>query len=531
MADFDRESMSEMFTFEMGQLIEQLEQHIIQSESGYTMGQINEIFRIMHTIKGSAAMMLYDSISNTAHAMEDLFFYLREESPQNVDYPLLTDMILAGMDFIKEELTKVENKLAVDGDGTSIIADIKAYLEKLRGGTDTKSAEITLLTSAPVKSSDVTAKSVEDTPKLNSYYISVKFTPDAEMENVRAYALVSHLRDIFEEVTFEPDDLMDEAALFVIQHEGLKINIKTDSSRDELSSIFEHTAFLREINIADTPEQLVKTELVEEFLEELDEKPDEKLAELSKTPTESAYTKVSTESADSKPQTAIKIDDTGTKKTQTIKTSAPAVISVPVSKLDQLLNLMGELVISEAMVTQNPELENLELDSFFKETRQLRKIIKDLQEIVMSMRMVPLSTTFFKMHRIVRDMCRQLGKDVQLEVIGEETEVDKNIIEHISDPLMHIIRNSVDHGIETPENRISAGKPEKGTVTLEAKNSGGDVLIIIKDDGVGLDRDRILKKAKSNGLLKKPEGEYSDKEIQQFIFLPGFSTNEQVTSF
>jgi len=145
--------------------------------------------------------------------------------------------------------------------------------------------------------------------------------------------------------------------------------------------------------------------------------------------------------------------------------------------------------------------------------------------------MVPLSATFFKMHRIVRDMCRQLGKDVQLEIIGEETEVDKNIIEHISDPIMHIIRNSVDHGIEMPDERLALGKNEKGTVTLEAKNTGGDVLIIIKDDGAGLDRDKILKKAKNGGLLKKPESEYSDKEIQQFIFLPGFSTNEKVTSF
>jgi two-component system chemotaxis sensor kinase CheA len=213
------------------------------------------------------------------------------------------------------------------------------------------------------------------------------------------------------------------------------------------------------------------------------------------------------------------------------KPSAQHVISVNVSKLDQLLNLMGELVIAEAMVTQNPELENLELESFHKEARQLRKIIKDLQETVMSMRMVPLSTTFFKMHRIVRDMCRQLGKSVKLVVIGEDTEVDKNIIEHISDPLMHIIRNSIDHGIEMPKARAAAGKPEEGTVTLEAKNSGGDVLIIIKDDGAGLDRAKILKKAKNNGLLKKPETEYTDKEVQQFIFLPGFSTNEQVTSY
>ncbi len=149
----------------------------------------------------------------------------------------------------------------------------------------------------------------------------------------------------------------------------------------------------------------------------------------------------------------------------------------------------------------------------------------------MSMRMVPLATTFFKMHRIVRDMCKQLGKDIRLEVIGEETEVDKNIIEHISDPLMHIIRNSADHGIEMPQKRKETDKPEQGTILLEAKNSGSDVLIIIKDDGAGLNKEKILKKAKENGLLKKPESEYADREIFQFIFMPGFSTNDKVTNF
>jgi two-component system chemotaxis sensor kinase CheA len=210
---------------------------------------------------------------------------------------------------------------------------------------------------------------------------------------------------------------------------------------------------------------------------------------------------------------------------------AQHVISVNVSKLDSLLNLMGELVIAEAMVTQNPELDGLELESFVKEARQLHKIINDIQDTVMSMRMVPLQSTFFKMHRIVRDMCRQLNKEVELIIIGEDTEVDKNIIEHISDPLMHIIRNSVDHGIEMPEERKAANKTEKGKVILEAKNTGGDVLIIVRDDGSGLNKKKILAKAKSSGLLRRDESEYSDKEIHQFIFLPGFSTNDKVTSF
>ena len=207
------------------------------------------------------------------------------------------------------------------------------------------------------------------------------------------------------------------------------------------------------------------------------------------------------------------------------------MISVSIGKLDQLLNLMGELVISEAMTTQNPDLDGLELENFNKSARQLRKIIKDVQDSVMSMRMVTLDATFFKMQRIVRDMCKALGKNIELIIEGRETEVDKNIIEHISDPLMHIIRNSVDHGIELPEDRLKVGKEEKGVIKLEARNSGGEILISVKDDGAGINKAKVMAKAKAAGILKKPEDEYTDREICQLIFHAGLSTKEAVTSY
>jgi two-component system chemotaxis sensor kinase CheA len=131
----------------------------------------------------------------------------------------------------------------------------------------------------------------------------------------------------------------------------------------------------------------------------------------------------------------------------------------------------------------------------------------------------------------VRDMCKRLGKEVELKIIGEETEVDKNVIEHISDPLIHLVRNALDHGIESPAERLAKGKPETGTITLEAKNAGSDVLVIVKDDGKGLNKENIIKKAKENGLLYKSQEEMSDNEIYNLIFLPGFSTNEGVTEF
>lgn len=206
-------------------------------------------------------------------------------------------------------------------------------------------------------------------------------------------------------------------------------------------------------------------------------------------------------------------------------------ISVNVSKMDMLMDLVGELVIAEAMVTQNPELQGMKLDKFYKSARQLRKITSELQDTVMSIRMVPLSATFHKMNRVVRDMVRKLDKKAELEIIGEQTEVDKNIIESISDPLMHLIRNAVDHGIESAHERSVKGKSVVGKICLEAKSAGGDVLIIIQDDGGGLNKEKILRKAVERGLLEKEDSCLTDSQIYAFILQPGFSTNDTVTEF
>ncbi len=208
-----------------------------------------------------------------------------------------------------------------------------------------------------------------------------------------------------------------------------------------------------------------------------------------------------------------------------------SIISVSVTKLDKLMDLVGEMVIAEAMVIQNPDLHGLQLDNFQKASQHLNKITSEIQDMVMSVRMVSLSTTFQKMHRIVRDMCKKLGKEVELEIRGEETEVDKGIIEHISDPLMHLVRNALDHGIETPEERVLKDKEKKGIITLEAKNEGSDVIIRIKDDGKGLNKEKIRRKAAEAGLLPDGSDQLTDKEIFNLILLPGFSTKDNISEF
>ncbi len=185
------------------------------------------------------------------------------------------------------------------------------------------------------------------------------------------------------------------------------------------------------------------------------------------------------------------------------------------------------------MVISNPDLEGLELESFNKAARDLKKLTGELQDTVMSIRMVPLAGVFQKMNRIVRDMRKKLNRDVDFVIEGEDTEVDKSIVDNLQDPLMHLVRNCMDHGIgeEDPDARIAAGKPAKGTIKLSAQNASGEVIITVSDDGQGIDPEKVMAKAKKMGLLTKPEMEYTEKEIQNMILLPGFSTNEVVTEF
>ena len=500
MRDFTQEPMLDMFIFETTQLIEQLEQSIISIEKSgaYTEAAIHEIFRVMHTIKGASAMMLFENISSLSHAMEDLFYFLREEKPAETSDPRITDMVLEGIDFIKTEVGKIVKGQEPDGDVSALISHIKAYLHALK-------PEQPLRKAGPRRGPEPLKEALFGAAPLNAclakpaaYEAVLYYEEGCEMENVRAFADVQALREVAWDISYLPEDIIDDdGSIETIRREGFKIKFTSDRSLEEMQAYFyENVVFLRDLKLqALEPEevgQAPETEK-EETGQENPAPPKEKEARFT--------------------------------------TANQSIISVKIAKLDKLMDLVGELVISEDMVLQNPDLKGLELDNFHKAARQLQKITGEIQDVVMSIRMVPLATTFQKMNRLVRDMSRKQGKEVVLEILGEETEVDKNIIDHLSDPLMHIIRNAIDHGIEPAGERRARGKPAAGTIVLEAKNAGGDVLISIKDDGKGLDRQKILARARENGLVNRPEKELSDKEIYTYIFFPGFSTKDRVTEY
>ncbi len=201
-------------------------------------------------------------------------------------------------------------------------------------------------------------------------------------------------------------------------------------------------------------------------------------------------------------------------------------LRVDVAKLDALMDLVGELIIGTTAVIHNPAINELGVEGFDKSAAQLDRITRALQDVAMSLRMTPVEKTFKRMTRLVRDVAHKRARQVQLIVDGEDTEVDKSIAEIISDPLVHVLRNAVDHGIESPADRVAAGKPAEGTVRLSARHQGGEVWVTIEDDGRGLDKDAIYAKAVERGLTEKPLHALSDREVFGFVFAPGFSTAE-----
>ena len=210
-------------------------------------------------------------------------------------------------------------------------------------------------------------------------------------------------------------------------------------------------------------------------------------------------------------------------------------IRVDVKKMDTLMKLLEELNASQTAVLGNVDLRvpGLSLDNFDQAAEQMMNSFAKLQNAILSMRMMNLNHTFQRMNRIVFETARQLGKEIDFEMMGEETELDKNIVEHVLAPLMHLVRNSVDHGIETPEEREKQGKRRRGKIILSAGKENDRVWICVEDDGRGLEREKILEKAKKQGLLSAKEAEenYTDQEVYQFITLPGFSTREEITEY
>ncbi len=552
--EFNTDGMLDMYLFENEQLLEQLQEIVLDQKDAdcFDEDSINEIFRTMHTIKGSSGIMMFDNITAVSHKLEDVFYFLRESNPENVPHVELVEHVLDVADFITSEMDKIRNGDPADGDSSDMIAELDKFLNKIQKGAKEEGEE------PPPQNVHEEPKQFYIAPVATSasrfYKIYITYFPETEMVNVHAYKAVYALKEIAEDILYSPEDILTDASSSdTILEDGFRILLQAQSTEEEIRELIGIGYDIEKVDIYECK--------AEEFLQGFDfggsdSAPasatapkidlDASVEEIEKKAEEQSETE---KSGEEKPQPPAKPDiapgdfvikskEPGKRKKlakNKSKADKASFISVDVGKMDQLMDLIGELVISESVVLQSPDLKvpGLSLDNFNKAATQMSKISTDLQNVIMSMRMVPLTNTFQKMNRIVFDVSRKLGKDIEFEMVGDQTEVDKNIIEHISDPLMHLVRNAVDHGIETNEERLDSGKPDKGKVTLSARTEAGKVWISVQDNGKGLERDKILAKAKKQGLLdeSKPDSSYSDKEIYQFITLPGFSTNEQITEY
>ena len=450
------DSILEAYLFETNSLLEQLDSLVLAAEEkdSFSEEDVNTIFRIMHTIKGSSAMMEYSSLMTIAHRAEDLFAIVRDKSMEIVPEalrPALFDLLFQIIDFFRGEIERIENGQPLTQTIDSLLQKVNSFIQQIQNGAAAAPAEVPPAAPEAPAPADSGPAAVPGFP----YALQIFFDEGAGMENLRAFMLVSTIRDGGSEDSFQylPADVEhnpDTAAQIV--DSGFTLYFRDQAQRDAAIHAVTNAGSVR------------------------------------------TY--------------------------QAIDQEAPP----PVAPEHQSPP-------AESMVTSSPELKGLRLDEFTKSARQLRKLTDELQDVSMSLRMVPVSATFQKMHRIVRDMCKKLNKQARLTLVGEETEIDKTIVDSIGDPIMHIVRNSMDHGIEEDvQDRIRAGKDPVGEITLSARQTGSEVIIEIRDDGQGVNDEAVLRKAVKNGLAS-PDVEYSHREILNFLMSPGFSTNTEVTEF
>ena len=502
----------DMYIYETTSLLEQLETIILEAEKVDTFSQenVNEIFRVMHTIKGSSAMMEFDTLATVAHRIEDMFFIIREGTMSVVseeNRPALFDVVFQSIDFFRGEVEKVEAGEPLDKDIDSFLSNINTLIAKIKGEDVPEEAAAP---AAPAPAAQ--AAPAPAAPAAAGGFpcaLRVNFEEGCGMESLRAFMVVTAVKDVVsdDDFIFEPANVEnDPSTSESIIDNGFHLMFKTAEMRNSAISVVKGVGSVQGYQPYDCPAPEAKPAETKPAVAAAGEP-----APAAAAPARTAAPAAAQQQQQQHPKETL--------------------ISVNLSKLDQLSAVVGEIVITESMVTSSPDLKGLNLDAFSKSARQLRKLTDELQDVSMSLRMVPVSGVFQKMTRIVRDMTKKLNRPCKLTLIGENTEVDKTIVDSIGDPIMHMVRNSMDHGIEeTQEERIAAGKDPVGEIILSARDTGSEVIIEIIDDGRGVDDQAVLAKAIRQGIAS-PDVEYSHKEILNFLLAPGFSTNTEVTEY
>ncbi len=581
--DNDQIEIIQEFVTESQDMIEQLEPQIIELGQNSDPETMNAIFRLFHSMKGSAGFLEFDHITRVAHAAENLLDLIR-----NGEIDLVPDhvsLLCSACDFAKDALEQVDSNytdkmMAPAADEMS--ERLHQAIEVAKGGGATIAAEPEVAAPATEKptASEATAPEPpveefsfpDELPKLEiTDEMRLSFVQEGNelLQNAEQGLLAwgenpgdtDSIGDIFRQIHsfkgncgffgFSQMEKLGHQMESILDRVKSGSKLAIDNPADQLLAALD---FLQQAtnDVSDGKEglidnleehlhnlQLLVPPLLGEILVEEGVKPEAvaKAVETQKKP----VGEILLEKGDASPgqvDNALKKQAANLKKAKAeskpvIRTKPPAKrqdIRVDLGKLDSLINLIGEMVIAENMLIHNPDLKGLELENFNKAGQHMSKLVRELQEMAMTIRMIPVSGLFRRMIRLVHDISVKAGKKVELELIGEETEIDKTVIETITDPLVHLLRNSLDHGLEPPDERVAAGKSEKGTVRLQARHEEGEVWVTVEDDGRGLNREKILEKAINKGLIEPEEAaEMKDRAIFNMIFAPGFSTAAQVT--
>lgn len=567
--DEDQLEIIQEFVTESRDMIEQLEPAIIELGQNSDSEIMNAIFRLFHSMKGSAGFLEFDHLTRVAHAAENLLDLIRNGEISLV--PNHVTLLCGACDFAKEALDMVESDYTDDSMVSSadeISENLHQAIElaKNEGDNTEESAQ-----PAEESSATVIEESTDSFPEIEiTDEMRLSFVQEGNelLQNAEQGLLAwgenpednDSIGDIFrqihsfkgncgffgfaqiEKLSHQMENILDRvksgsqlavenpadqllATLDVLQQ---GVNSISDGKGDDIPDLDKHLADLNTLVAPLLGDFLVEEGVKQEAITQAIETQKKPVGEILVQQGSASPDQI--DSALKKQQQKISQSKAEAKPATRSKTPAKRQdIRVELGKLDNLINLIGELVIAENMMIHNPDLVGLELENFNKAGQHMSKLVRELQEMAMTIRMIPVSGLFRRMIRLVHDISVKAGKKVDLELIGEDTEMDKTVIETITDPLVHLLRNSLDHGLEPPDERLAAGKNEKGTVKLTASHEEGEVWVTIEDNGRGLNKERIMAKAIEKGIVEGDGSDLTDKQICNLIFAPGFSTAAQIT--
>lgn len=522
-SDFDLSQFYQIFFEEAGENLDLMEQMLLSLNLETADDEeLNGIFRCAHSIKGGAATFGFSDVAELTHQMESLLDKLRrhELKPSSA----MVDVLLESADASRALLACHQSGNAGEGPATG---DLVGRIRSLVAGDAAGVVKAVEAAAKPPTMVVVDAPPAAVVPQVvapadGRRHLLIRFGKLDHLAQADAVAeLFRDIPGLGEIKSVTPPDLAPNERVF---------EVVTTSSNEDLLDLFAFHVAREQVAISEAG-QPAMAEVPNESV------PTAAVAEPAKPASYGFF-----DGAPGAPQPNGAGQVAAKQSVETLKSVKPAprpanasaaqpeaaTIRVAISKVDQLINLVGELVITQAMLAQNSRaLDPAVYQQLLTGLSDLDRNTRDLQESVMSIRMIPMSIVFSRFPRMLRDLASKLGKKVDFVTQGEATELDKGLVEKITDPLTHLVRNSCDHGIEMPEERVRAGKPETGTITLSAAHQGGSIVIEVRDDGKGMSREKILAKARDRGM--DVSNVMSDAEVWQLIFAPGFSTAEVVT--